>query len=289
MGRPSIAVTGATGGIGRRVAQQLSVSGQSVRLVVRDPGRAPALDNAGVAIASYSDRDALRRAFDGISTLFFVSAAEAVDRLEQHLRVVEAAADAGIARIVYTSFLGAAPDATFTLARDHFHTEEHIRDAGLDHTFLRDSLYVDVLPYFVGDDRVIRAPAGDGRFAPVTRDDVADVASAVLLDPTGHDGRTYDVTGPMLLTMAHVADALSEATGRPVAYEAETIDEAYASRTTYGAPDWEVAGWVSSYAAIAAGELEVVSDTVERIAGHPPTDLRDWLVAHGDEVQHLQE
>jgi NAD(P)H dehydrogenase (quinone) len=89
--------------------------------------------------------------------------------------------------------------------------------------------------------------------------------------------------------MARVADALSEASGRPVAYEAETIEEAYASRATYGAPDWEVAGWVSSYAAIAAGELEVVSDTVERIVGHPPTDLRDWLVAHSEGLQHLRE
>jgi uncharacterized protein YbjT (DUF2867 family) len=131
------------------------------------------------------------------------------------------------------------------------------------------------MPYFASDG-VIRGPAGEGRFAPVVRDDIADVAVAVLLDEQ-YDGATFDVTGPELVTLHDVAALLSETTGQEVRYQAETLDEAYASRASYGAPEWEVTGWVTSYAAIAAGEMEVLSDTVETVAGHRPVSVRDFL------------
>jgi uncharacterized protein YbjT (DUF2867 family) len=251
-----------------------------LRLVVRDPARAPALDGADVAVATYDDADAMRHAFSGAKALLFVSAEENADRLTQHRRVVDAAVDAGVEHIVYLSFLNASATSTFTLARDHFHTERHIVEFGLANTFLRDSLYIDMLPHFVGPDDVIRAPAGDGRFAPVARTDVADVAAAVLLDRSAHVGRTYDLTGPELITLAEAADELARATGRPITYHPETIEEAFASRSQYGAPDWEVAGWVSSYVAIAAGELEVVTDCVDTLAGHAPMSVREWLQAN---------
>lgn len=270
-----IAVTGATGALGGRVAARLAEAGVPLRLVVRDPSRAPRLGEARVAVATYAHGEAMRRALTGVGTLFLVSAEEAVDRLDHHRSAVAAAADAGVERVVYTSFLGAAPDATFTLARDHFHTERALRDAGLATVVLRNSLYMDVLPYF-GADGVIRGPAGQGRFAPVARDDIADVAVAALVDP-GHDGAVYDVTGPEALTMGDVAQVLSEVTGRSVRYEAETTEQAYASREPLGAPEWAVTAWVTSYAAIAAGEMDVVSDAVERVAGHPPMSLREYL------------
>jgi uncharacterized protein YbjT (DUF2867 family) len=270
-----IAVTGATGGLGGRVARRLAQRGRPQRLVVRDPARAPHLDGATVAVGAYSDGEAMRRAFDGVRTVFLVSGEEARNRLAQHRNAVDAAVAAGVERVVYTSFLGAAPDATFTLARDHFHTEQHLRAAGLRTVALRDSLYADLLPFMVTGG-VLRGPAGDGRFAPVVRDDIADVAAVVLLDEQ-YDDATFDVTGPELMTMADAAQVLAEVTGEPVRYHDETVEEAFASRASFGAPDWEVEGWVTSYTAIAAGELEVVSDVVERIAGHPPTSLRDHL------------
>jgi NAD(P)H dehydrogenase (quinone) len=284
-----IAVTGATGGIGGRVARRLASAGVPQLLVVRDPDRAPVLPGAQTATASYDNPAAMRVALSGAATLFLVSAHEHPDRVGLHATVIDAAAEAGVGRIVYTSFLAAAPDATFTFARDHFHTEQHIRDRGLAHTFLRDSLYADVLPYFAGRDGVIRGPAGDGRFAPVARDDVADVAVAVLLNPADHDGRTYDLTGPAALTMAEVAGALSRAAGRPVHYHAETLAAAYESRAHYGAPPWAVTGWVTSYAAIAAGELDMVSDAVATVTGHTPASLPMWLAGNPDSLTHLRQ
>jgi NAD(P)H dehydrogenase (quinone) len=282
-----VVVTGATGQVGRRVAARLADRGVAQRLVVRDPERAPRLPGAEVAVADFADPAALRAAFTGAGTLFLVPASEAADRMSLHANAVDAAAAAGVPRIVYLSFVAAGPQSTFTFARDHWHTEERVRASGVPFTFLRDSLYQDMFPLFVGEDRVIRGPAGDGRVAAVARDDVADVAVAVLLDPA-HEGRVYDVTGPVSFTVAEAAAAITAAAGVPVTYQAESLAEAYASRARYGAPDWAVDGWVTSYSAIATGELDVVSDAVASLAGHPPMDLRAYLAANPDAVRHLR-
>jgi len=270
-----IAVSGASGALGGRIARRLADRGVPLRLVVRDSSRAPKLEHVEVATASYLDRSAIAAALQGIDTVFFVSGFEAADRLEQHKAAIDSFVEAGVRRVVYTSFLGAAPDAIFTFARQHFHTEAYLEAAGLRFVALRNSLYTDVLPEMAVDG-VIRGPAGEGRFAPVTRDDIADVAVAVLLDPD-HPTARYDVTGPELLTMSDVAAVLSETQAEPVVFLNETLEEAYASRAHYGAPEFEVEGWVTSYYAIAQGELEVLSGTVERLAGHPPVSLRAFL------------
>jgi uncharacterized protein YbjT (DUF2867 family) len=278
-----IAVTGATGALGGRVARRLARLGVAQRLVVRDPSRAPLLEGVPLAgahvvtAAAYGDADAMRTALTGVGTVLLVSASESADRVVQHLTAVDAAVAAGVGRIVYVSFLAAAPDATFSLARHHFATEERIRSHGVPFTFLRDSLYADVFPYFVGADGVIRGPAGEGRIAPVARDDIADAAVTVLLDGTEHTGHTYDLTGPAAVTLDEIAADISQAAGVPVTYHRETLPEAYGSRAGYGAPDWEVEGWVTSYAAIATGEMDVVTDHVERLAGHPSMSMAQYL------------
>src|SRR5829696_2054513 len=286
-----IAVTGATGGLGGRVARRLAGRGVAQRLVVRDATRAPQLDGAEVAVATYGDGEAMRRALDGVATLLLVSASEDRERVRLHTTAVDAAVAAGVERVVYTSFSGAAPDCTFTFGRDHWHTEEALKASGLRSTFLRDNLYIDFLPLLAGADGVIRGPAGDGRVAAVTRDDIADAAVAVLLgdggDPARHDGRGYDMTGPEALTLAEIAEELSRVAGRPISYQEETVEEAYASRASYGAPDWEVDGWVSTYTAIANGDLERVSGDLEALAGHPPMRLADFLAANPDSYRHL--
>jgi uncharacterized protein YbjT (DUF2867 family) len=285
MAEPALAVTGSTGRLGGRVARRMAASGVQQRLLVRDPSRAPRLNNSEVVAAEYGAGDASRRALAGIRTLFMVSGAEAPDRVDQHRRFVDAALAAGVEHIVYLSFYGAAPDATFTLARDHWATEEHIRASGTRWTFLRDNLYMDFVPAMVGGDGVIRGPAADGRAALVAQDDIADVAAAVLEDPSAHAGRTHDLTGPEALTLAEMAQKLSQATGRDVRYVAETLDEAYRSRAHYGAADWQVEAWVSTYTAIASGGLAKPSDAVERIAGHRPLSLDDLLRARSADIQ----
>ena len=280
--RSVIAVTGATGRLGGRVAQRLAARGLTQRLVVRDPDRAPRLAGAEVVTASYDDGPAARAALDQVDTLLMVSGAETPDRVAQHCAFIDAAVSAGVHRIVYTSFYGASPTATFTLARDHWATEEYLRDQDLAHVILRDNLYLDVLPMLAGDDGAIRGPAGSGRAAAVAQDDIADAAVVALTSAGAHDGQTYDLTGPEALTLAEVAAILTVAAaagrgGRPVRFVDETLEEAYASRASYGAPGWQVDAWVSTYTAIAAGELAGVTGDVERLTGHPATSLTQLL------------
>jgi uncharacterized protein YbjT (DUF2867 family) len=230
----------------------------------------------------------MQTALTGVQTLFLVSASEDANRVALHTTAVDAALTAGVERIVYLSFYGAGAESTFTFGRDHWHTEQHIRGSGVEFVFLRDNLYLDSLVrHWTSADGLIAGPAGDGRLAAVARDDVADVAVTVLLDAPTHDGKTYDLTGPEAISLADVAAAVAAASGRPVRYHAETMEEAYESRAHYGAPRFEVDGWVSGYVAIDKGELEPVSDAVPALTGHPATGLADFLRVHPESYAHL--
>ena len=270
-----LALTGSTGHLGGLLAPALA--DLSPRLVVRDPSRAPAL-GLDVRTADYADRDASLAALDGVETLFMVSAAEAQDRRDQHRAFIESAAEAGVRHVVYTSFAGAAPDATFTLGRDHHDAEQAIRRSGMTFTFLRDNFYADLLPWFADEAGVIRGPAGDGRVAAVARRDVADVAAVVLRDPAAHADATYVLTGPEALTLTEIAARAGSVLGRDLRYEEETVEEAYDSRrAAYGAADWQLDAWVSTYTAIADGSCAAVTDDVARVTGHPARTLEQAL------------
>lgn len=276
-GQQELGITGATGAIGGQVAQSLANDGTPLRLLVRNPARAPQLPGAAVAVCSYGDANASVAALDGIDTLLMVSASEAADRLEQHRTFVDSAAKAGVRHIVYTSFYGAAPDSVFTLARDHFATEEHIKASGMAYTFLRDNFYLDFLPQLAGPDGVIRGPAGDGLLSAVARADVARCAVAVLRDADVHAGKTYNLTGPQEFTLTEAAGIITARTGREISYHQETVEEAYASRASYGAPAWQVEAWVSTYTAIAAGDMAGVSPDVHGLTGQDPMGLAEFL------------
>lgn len=275
----TIAITGSTGAVGGLVARSLADDLRTdLRLVVRDAARAPDYDT-DVRVCTYADRDASVEALRGVDTLFMVSAAEAPDRREQHRTFIRAAAEAGVGHVVYTSFAGAAADATFTLGRDHFDAEAAIRETGLAATILRDNFYSDLLPYFADATGTIRGPAGRGRVAAVARADVAAVAAAVLRDPAGHAGAVYALTGPEALTLEEVASRAGAALGRELRFVDETVEEAYASRrASYPeAEDWQLDAWVSTYTAIADGSVAEVTGDVERVTGRPARPIEAAL------------
>lgn len=313
-----LAVTGATGEIGGRVARRLSGLGLAQRMIVRDPSRAPDLPGAETARAgSYGDAASMRRALEGVDKLFLVSARDrfgvahrsaqnrvkppVYDRLHQQITAVDAAVASGVGHIVYLSVVNASPDAVFILAHDHYHTEEHIRASGLKFTFLRASLYMDNVPQCVSTGDVIRAPAGRGRAAWVARDDIADAAAAVLTG-TGHEGCSYDITGPEALTMYDTARKLSMAIGRTIVYEPQTPRQARSTRSTsrmdkfeaerrrltgQGLDAYEVEVFVTHFLQIAAGDLERVSDAVPALTGHAAQSLEEYLGRHPESWRHL--
>ncbi len=203
-------------------------------MIVRDASRAPRLPGTEVAVASYDDAGPHAPRSRAWTCCSWCPVPRRGPPRAQHRTFVGAAATAGVRHVVYTSFVGAAADATFTLGRDHWATEQAIR-ATLDaHSFLRDSFYLDFVEDLVGEDGVIRGPAADGAMAAVARADVARVATtAVLQAPTSHLDRTYELTGTAAITLAQAAATVSEVRGRTVTYHSETLDEAYASRARW--------------------------------------------------------
>lgn len=270
-----VAVTGVTGVVGGFVSDELERRRIAHRQLVRDPSRL-ARPGSDVRIVDYGDGDGARAALEGVQTLFMVSGHESTSRMDEHLSFISAARDAGVAHIVYTSFLNAAPDAIFTLAREHFETEKLIRESGINFTFLRDSFYADFLP-FLEQEGVISGPAGTGSVGAVSRRDVALAAVAVLAAPQQHRGQTYELTGPQALTLEEVAQLLAEARGYPVVYRNQTIEEAYEDRRALSGEDWQLDAWVSTYTAIAAGELSKVTDDVFRLTGRAPLKIEQVI------------
>ena len=313
-----LAITGATGQVGSRIAARLAGLGLPQRLIVRDAARAPLLPRTEVAEASsYGNAAEMVRALAGVDKLFLISARDRFgvahmaakkgtppppyDRLKEQQTAIDAAVEAGVRHIVYLSMMNAAPDATFILAHDHFHTEQYIRASGVPFTFLRASLYTDNVPHGVSAGDVIRVPAGDGRVAWVTRDDVAATVAAVLAG-AGQEGRTYDVTGPEALTMAETAERLSEVLKRKIVYQAQTPEEARETRSTsrlekfeaerrmltgHGLDEYEVEVFVTHFTQIAAGDLARVSDAVPELTGSPAQSLAEYLRSHPESYSHL--
>lgn len=275
-----LAITGVTGALGGEVVRLLAGADLrlDLRLLARDPSRAPDVDT-DVRRSDYADPDSARAALRGVDTLLMVSASESRDRAQQHRTFVTAAAEAGVRHVVYTSFCRAAADATFTLGRDHHDTEQAILETGMVHTFLRDNFYLDIAAFLADASGVARGPAGQGRMAGVSRRDVASVAAAVLRDPEGHEGLTYELSGPEALTMPELMARTGRVLGRELRFEDETVEEAYASRRAGWpeAQEWQLDAWVSTYTAIADGSCARVTDDVERVTGRPPRTLEETL------------
>jgi NAD(P)H dehydrogenase (quinone) len=282
---PLFGITGSTGQLGGRVATRLATLGRPQRLLVRNNARAPQLSDAEIVQAPYEDGPLMRDALSGVQVLFLISG-YGQTRLEQHYSAIDAAIAAGVERIVYTSFLSAAPFATFTHAREHYLTEQRIRESGCLYTFLRPTFYLDRAPRWFSNEGVVQGPAGNGTITWVSRDDLANVAVAVLTT-SGHNGASYEITGSHAFTLAEAAEEFSHATGFPASYHPETIEEARASRAKFNPSDWELEAWVSTYVAIATGEMSVVSHTIEVLTGHVPQTLTDYVHKHPESYQHI--
>ena len=287
-----IAVTGATGAVGGRVAAQLAERGAAQRLVVRDPARAPRIEGADVVGgASYDDGEAMRRAFDGRR-----------DRLPRLRRARTATASAcTAARSTPPSRRASSgsstrrssappPTATFTFGRDHFHTEQLIKATRRSRwTFLRDNIYLDFVPFFAGEDGVIRGPAGDGRVAAVARDDFAAVAAAVLTDDGPRRPRPTTMTGPEALTLGEAAERCRAAAGRPVTYvRRDARGGACVARARAAPPTGRSRAGSRRTPPSPRASSSAVSGDVERLTGRPPISLAEFLRDNPDSYRHLR-
>lgn len=276
----SIVVTGATGQYGRLAVAALLERGVPAADVVatgRDAAKLADLPVAG-RVADYDDPASLRAAFDGAEKLLFVSGSDLGRRVPQHAAVVEAAGDAGVGLVAYTSAPHAST-ATYLLAAEHRATEELLAASGLPHVILRNGWYVEnytaQIPTYL--EHGVLGAAGDGRIAGASRADLADAAAAVLTTD-GHAGRVYELGGAAF-TLAELAAEVSRATGREVGHTDVSQADLAAALEAAGLPEQLAAVLADTDAAIRRGELDVDPAELEKLLGRPATTLADAVRA----------
>ena len=281
----SILVTGATGQLGRLVIDSLLERGASTDSIVagvRDESKAADIAARGIRIAviDYGIPSTLTAALAGVDSVLLISSSEVGRRAAQHQTVIDAAAEAGVAKFVYTS----APKATtsdLVLAPEHKATEEAIAASGLPAVILRNNWYTENYARDLataGETGVLAAGVGEGRVASASRKDFADAAAVVLLED-GHIGEVYELGGDVAWTYADLAAAFTEITGREVVYQQISFDEQLAALTGAGL-DEGTAGFVAALdAGIRDGALAETDGTLARLIGRPTTPLIEGLRA----------
>lgn len=277
----TVAITGATGHLGRLVIQQLQARGAASDLVAlaRSPEKAGDL---GVAVrqADYDRPETLGAALAGVDTLLLISASELGKRVPQHRNVIDAATRSGVKRVIYTSLLH-ADRSIIDLAAEHRETEAMLGATGLPLTILRNGWYSEnytaSAPAALANG-AFYGSAGDGRISGATRADFAAAAVAVLVG-SGHEGRTYELAGDESFTLAELAAEISRQAGREIPYRDLPVPEYAAALVGAGLPE-PLARTIAQWDADAAkGALFHEGHELSALIGRPTTPLRDAVTA----------
>jgi uncharacterized protein YbjT (DUF2867 family) len=269
-----ILVTGATGKNGAEIIRRLSGRKERVRAMVRrrnDLLRGTPDVELEYVEADFDDPANLRKVLSGVQRAFLVTnSSEHVE--ERQLRFVGLAQEAGVKHIVYLSQLHAASDSPMRFLRYHAAVEEALRRSGMTYTNLRPNLYMQgllMIGHSIGSEGRFLAPAGNARVSVVDVRDIAAVAVAALTKG-GHEGKTYDLTGPEALTHAEMAGQLSEALERPVAFVDVPEKGFREALRGFGMPDWQADGLIEDYAHYRRGEASGISSAVQEVTGGFP-------------------
>ncbi len=276
-----ITITGATGQLGGMIINELlkQVNAAEITAVARSPEKAATLAENGVAIrqGDYEDSSSLVTAFQGADVLMFISNTDFARRQQQHQNVVNAAKEVGVGRIVYTGIIATAPDNP--LVASHLQTEQFIKESGLPYTILRPNFYMDYQVAVVEDainKGVFRSASGGGGAAYVLRSDIARMAAAVLIQQ-GHAGKTYELTGPSVVTAADVAAAASAVSNKSVTYQPISWDELAQDYKESGMPEQMIQFSLMIAQIIASNILAKVSGDIGTVTGTPATSFLDFI------------
>lgn len=283
-----ILVTGATGHFGNAAIKSLlekGVRADEILALVRNESTADDIKKQGikVLVGDYNNYPSLVNAFTGVEKLLFVSGSDIVKRILQHENVINAAKEAGVKHIVYTSFQRKDESETSPLwivAQSHILTEKRLKESGIDYTILKNNLYMDFLPGFIGEKvletGILYVPAESGKVSAVLRIEMAEAAATILSSP-GHEGKEYDFTNTEAVSYQEIAETISEISGKKITYISPSIQDYGNALTNAGVPA-EVVGIFSSFAiAQAKGELDVESSDLENLLGRKPLSVRNFL------------
>ena len=279
-----ILITGATGQLGKATIAHLlkDMKPGNIVALARDANKADFLKEKSieVRVGDFDDTVSLDRAMQGIGKLLLISSSELQRRFQQHKNVVDAAKKAGVKHIVYTSvsMKDVNTSAIKFLMESHFQTEDYIKESGMNYTFLRNSLYAETIPMFVGENVLktgIYLPAGNGEVSFAHRGEMGEATAKVL--STGHENKTYSLTNVETYSYRNVAQILSEISGKEISYFSPEVEDYTKTLSNAGVPK-EYIGVFSGFAlAIARGEFNMVSHDLESLLGRKPASLKEYL------------
>ncbi len=267
----TIAITGATGHLGKLALAAITARGGSAIALARDPAKAAGLGGE-VRAFDYSKPDAA--ALKGVETFVLISSNDFNDRFGQHRRAIDAAKAAGVKRVIYTSLLR-ADTSPMQLAADHKATEDYLATTGLATTMLRNGWYTENHTGSLGGAIAAGAmigSAGSGRFSAAARADYAEAIAATAIG-AGHEGKVYELGGDQSYTYAEMASEVSRLTGKSIGYN-DLPAEAYAGiLQSFGLPEGFAKVLADSDVQAGKGALEENSKTLSRLIGRPTTPM----------------
>lgn len=280
-----ILITGATGNLGRATVSFLlkKVPASEIAVLVRDANKVSDLKDLGVSIriGDYHDNDSLLAAMKGIEKVFLISSNDFNDRLGQHKRVTDAAKEAGVKQIIYTSvsMQNSEKSALNQIMGEHFDTEKHILASGLTYTFLRDNLYADVIPMFVGEhvlEHGINLPAGNGKVPYAVRKDIAEAAANILAGE-GHENKIYEISNVESYSYQDVANLLSELSGKTIPYRDIPVADFSRAMAEAGVPEAIIGFTIGFATATKDGDFDIPHTHLQELLGRKPTSLKQFL------------
>jgi NAD(P)H dehydrogenase (quinone) len=284
-----ILVTGATGAYGRATLDFLLKKGmpaKHIKALVRDKSKAQDLARKGIGIqvGDYDDYPSLVSAFKGVEKMLLISGSDIMKRSQQHENVIRAARETGILHILYTSFQRVNDTETSPIAmiaKAHIETERNIKSSGLAYTLLKNTLYADGLPFFLGEkvaETGVFFPAGNGKAAFALRRDMAE-ATATILSGTGHENKEYLFSNTESISFAGIADMLSGIFGRSIVYSNPSAEDFRNSLKKAGVPDMLIGIQAGFGEAIRQGEFAATSNDLEKLLGRKPFSIKDFLIS----------
>ncbi|MCR6730226.1 SDR family oxidoreductase [Enterobacter cloacae] len=275
-----IAITGATGQLGRLVIEQLlkTVPANQIVAIVRNPAKAEALSQQGIVVrqGDYTDQAALTTALKGVEKLLLISSSEVGQRATQHQNVINAAKATGVTFIAYTSLLH-ADNSPLGLHVEHVATEKALAASGIPYALLRNGWYTE--NYLASappalEHGVFIGAAGEGKIASATRADYA-AAAAKVVSEEGHAGKVYELAGDSAWTLSELAAELSKQSGKPVVYQNMSEADFAAALKSVGLPAGLANMLADSDMGASKGGLFDDSHTLSKLIGRPTTSLAE--------------
>jgi uncharacterized protein YbjT (DUF2867 family) len=280
-------ITGATGDTGRHTALSLLARGLKVRAFVHTlDQRSDALRAAGAEIVAGDllDLDSVKAALDDVAGAYFVYPIRP-GLLDATAYFAQAALEAGTGVVVNMSQISARRDAASNAARNHWIGERILDWSGVPTVHVRPTYFAQWLLYphvraSIRDEGVIKLPFGDGRHAPIAAEDQGRTIAAILADPAAHIGKTHVLNGPVELDEHGIAAAVGEVLGKPVRYEAISIDEYRERLTASGLWPYLVQHLVEVGIDCSNGVFEGTDQVIEKLTGTPPMTVQAFVDKH---------